>query len=276
MRTRKIIILAAVILVSLAFAGCVKSKYKTRSFMSEEELKKVDDVYNPPVEETSETTAEPEIEPFLEDFDGDAVMTVNGRNVSKEEVVVVYEYLAKLEKHDASYLKVSACREMIRMYACVTQWPDTIDSTQQTLKELKERTNNGVSLSSLIKEYSQEPGVSETDGKLTGVKRGQLSLPFEARAFEAEVGEIIGPFATEFGWHLLEVLARNDDGGEPTVDVQHLLLVHGLDPENLTEIRDKMLIWQNQVQVELLADELKMIMPEYVRPEAIEPVETVE
>jgi len=271
-----LVLVLVLVLVSLAFAGCVKSKYKTRSFMSEEELKKVDEVYNPPVEEGSETTPEPEIEPFLEEFDGDYVMTVNGHNVSKDDVMLLYEYLAKLGEQDAKYNKIRACREMIRVYACMTQWPDTIDTTQRTLNELKESTKNGVSLGSLIKENSQEPGVSESDGKLTGVGRGQLSLPFEARAFEAEVGEIVGPFATEFGWHLLEVLARNDDPEAPTIDVQHLLLVHGLNPDNLTQIREKMQIWQSQVQVVLLADELKELMPEYVRPEVAEPAGTAE
>jgi [acyl-carrier-protein] S-malonyltransferase len=51
------------------------------------------------------------------------------------------------------------------------------------------------------------PAVEPPDGAwvVEDVRRGDLSGPFEDAAFAADLGAVVGPVATEFGWHVIRV-----------------------------------------------------------------------
>ena len=52
--------------------------------------------------------------------------------------------------------------------------------------------------------YSQCPS-GKKGGYLGCFGRGQMVKPFEKAAFNANVGEVVGPVKTEFGYHLIWV-----------------------------------------------------------------------
>ena len=49
-------------------------------------------------------------------------------------------------------------------------------------------------------------------GELT-FRRGQMAPKFESTAFTSPVGELVRPFQTEFGWHVMFVNERTDNSG---------------------------------------------------------------
>ncbi len=61
----------------------------------------------------------------------------------------------------------------------------------------------------LVKQHSTEPGASDSGGDLGTFKRGQMVEAFEKAAFDASVGEIVGPIETDYGWHL--IYKRNEE-----------------------------------------------------------------
>jgi parvulin-like peptidyl-prolyl isomerase len=57
----------------------------------------------------------------------------------------------------------------------------------------------------LAAEFSMDTGNRGQGGDLGWFPHGTMVARFEDAAFAAEVGEVVGPLKTEFGWHLVEV-----------------------------------------------------------------------
>lgn len=59
------------------------------------------------------------------------------------------------------------------------------------------------------KEFSSCPS-KERGGDLGQFGRGQMVPEFDSAAFEAEVGQVVGPVKTQFGYHLIKVEQKNE------------------------------------------------------------------
>ena len=62
---------------------------------------------------------------------------------------------------------------------------------------------------STAKEFSTCPS-KERGGDLGQFGRGQMVPEFDSAAFEAEVGQVVGPVKTQFGYHLIKVEQKNE------------------------------------------------------------------
>jgi len=61
----------------------------------------------------------------------------------------------------------------------------------------------------LVRENSED-GSASGGGELGWTGRGGWVKPFEDAAFGARVGRIVGPVRTQFGWHVIKVLGKDD------------------------------------------------------------------
>ncbi|MCK4720306.1 hypothetical protein KAU08_06590, partial [bacterium] len=132
MRSKRIIILVSLTLLIFTM-GCVKSKYKTRSAMTEEEIEEIENIYNPPAEE--ENDLENDITSFLEGVDGTA-MRVNGLSIDAQDLRNLYTFLLDIRGQSPAEAKRNSVDEFIRIYAVMSQWPDTIDIAVTRLNEI--------------------------------------------------------------------------------------------------------------------------------------------
>ncbi|WP_417567260.1 peptidylprolyl isomerase [Marinobacter sp.] len=84
------------------------------------------------------------------------------------------------------------------------------------IRDLYQQLRNGASFSALAKEYSDDPVSGSDGGNLGWVSPGQMVPAFEQAMLEADVGELRGPFRSQFGWHILQVQERRqkDISGE--------------------------------------------------------------
>ena len=80
--------------------------------------------------------------------------------------------------------------------------------TEQNAKDLLEEIRSGkTSFDMAAREYSMCP--SKRDGGNLGFfERGMMVKPFEDAAFALEIGEISEPVQTQFGWHLIQLIAK--------------------------------------------------------------------
>ena len=70
-------------------------------------------------------------------------------------------------------------------------------------------TKGEITFEDAAKEYSSCPS-SAQGGDLSEFGRGQMVPEFDQVAFEAEIGKVVGPVKTQFGYHLIKVENRKE------------------------------------------------------------------
>ncbi|NOX88833.1 MAG: hypothetical protein GXO77_07390 [Calditrichaeota bacterium] len=103
----------------------------------------------------------------------------------------------------------------------------TKEDTMRVLKEfdsIKQRLANGENFNDLALEYSEDPSVKNNKGELGYFARGDMVKPFEEAAFNAKVGDIVGPIQTAYGYHLIKVEDKKKENGKLKVKVSHILM----------------------------------------------------
>ena len=92
----------------------------------------------------------------------------------------------------------------------------TDSEAEARIRDLYQQLQNGASFSAIAKEYSDDPVSGSDGGNLGWVSPGQMVPAFEQAMIEADVGELRGPFRSQFGWHILQVQERRqkDISGE--------------------------------------------------------------
>ncbi|WP_216696910.1 peptidylprolyl isomerase [Anaerostipes faecalis] len=70
-------------------------------------------------------------------------------------------------------------------------------------------TNGDSTFEDAAKEFSTCPS-GQSGGDLGAFGKGQMVKEFEDAAFAAEIGHVVGPVKTQFGYHLIKVEQKND------------------------------------------------------------------
>jgi len=83
--------------------------------------------------------------------------------------------------------------------------------TEEEAVEVTARLNEGEDFAALAQEYSIDQSNKDEGGYLGYFGRGEMVEQFEIVAFNLGVGEISEPVATEFGYHIVEILDRHEE-----------------------------------------------------------------
>lgn len=89
------------------------------------------------------------------------------------------------------------------------------DSANDIAKEIAD----GLAFEEAAKKYSTCPS-KEKGGDLGYFSKGQMVPEFEKAAFEGEIGKVIGPVQTQFGYHLIRVEDKKEGSVVPFEQVQ--------------------------------------------------------
>lgn len=131
------------------------------------------------------------------------------------------ETLAKMENELASHMaatsvieKVTVEEDEARAYFDQNPAQFTADAQvkakhilvdgEETAKQVAKEIANGKSFEDAAKEYSTCPS-GEKGGDLGYFGKGQMVSEFEKAALEGEIGKVLGPVQTQFGYHLILV-----------------------------------------------------------------------
>jgi peptidylprolyl isomerase/peptidyl-prolyl cis-trans isomerase D len=144
---------------------------------------------------------------------------------------------------EARLVKITDVREAAQpavraRHILIGQRGDAATQREQQLQQaqdLLERIEGGESFETLARQYSQDPGSAARGGELGWFGRGQMVAPFENAAFDAEVGQVVGPVETEFGYHLIQVEER----AEQEVQLAQIALPVGTTSATLRKVRDQ-------------------------------------
>ena len=83
-----------------------------------------------------------------------------------------------------------------------------IEEAQKLAQELYDRIGKGESFADLARAYSDDPGSALEGGDLGWISEGVMVQEFHEAMDTAEVGGLIKPFETQYGWHIALVVAR--------------------------------------------------------------------
>lgn len=84
------------------------------------------------------------------------------------------------------------------------------NEAKKRLLSLKERIIDGDDFAVLARSNSDDKGSAINGGGLNWVGPNDLVPPFEAAMNKLAIGELSEPIQTQFGWHLIQVLERED------------------------------------------------------------------
>ncbi len=79
---------------------------------------------------------------------------------------------------------------------------------EATAQKVRERLLKGEDFGKLAAEFSTDPGTKDQGGLLDWFGRGVMVKEFEEAAFSLPIGEISQPINTPYGYHIIQVLAR--------------------------------------------------------------------
>ena len=80
---------------------------------------------------------------------------------------------------------------------------------EATAKKIIAELNKGADFATLAKQYSKDPGAAAHGGDLGFFKKSEMVPAFADAAFALQTGKITQtPVHTQFGWHVIQVLAR--------------------------------------------------------------------
>ena len=82
--------------------------------------------------------------------------------------------------------------------------------TREEAEAMLIRLDGGADFAELAKEYSQDPGSAEQGGSLGFFARGRMVPEFDEAAFGLAPGQRSGIVETSFGFHIIEVLNRQE------------------------------------------------------------------
>ena len=90
------------------------------------------------------------------------------------------------------------------------------------LLELKKRVEQGADFGKLALKNSDDPSVRVNAGDVGYFTSMQMVYNFEEAAFNAKIGDIVGPIKTKYGYHLIKVTDKRKNPGK--VKVAHILV----------------------------------------------------
>ncbi|GAA4274490.1 peptidylprolyl isomerase [Aquimarina gracilis] len=115
-------------------------------------------------------------------------------------------HILQVEEREKKLGDVSVAHIMIAVNESRTE-----QEAEIRIKEVKQQLDQGVSFSSLAKQYSDDPSTAIDGGKIRRFGQGALnSEKFEKTAFDLQKkGELSAPIKTKYGWHIIKLLEKH-------------------------------------------------------------------
>lgn len=115
--------------------------------------------------------------------------------------------------------------------------PEARKEAKETLESYRQRVIKGeVSISTIARLYSEDPGSAKDGGRYENVGRGVMDPSFEAVAFRLKKGEISNVFETPYGYHFIQLEQRKGE----LVDLRHVLIMPKMSNEDFFNCKLKL------------------------------------
>ncbi len=153
-----------------------------------------------------------------------------------QESVADYEHPDQVKLEYVRFLKVASAEDSLE--------------TKEEVERIRQEIEAGADFAELAAVVSDDEGSAARGGDLGFFGRGQMVTPFEEAAFALAPGELSEPVQTRYGWHLIKVEERLEEGDGERVHARHILLRY--QPSRTTEdsLRSRAEAFQEQATAE--------------------------
>ena len=127
----------------------------------------------------------------------------------------------------------------------------TVAAARREIEEILAQARAGADFAELARQRSQGPSAPR-GGDLGFVPRGQLVKPFEDAAFALQPGEISEVVRTEFGFHIIKLVARRDGQVVPEQQVAAQIRNHLLGAKLVETVAVHVVALREQASVDIL------------------------
>ncbi|WP_397446896.1 peptidylprolyl isomerase [Polaribacter sp. R77954] len=161
-------------------------------------------------------------------------------DVTPEEVRLFYNGLKEKEELPEFSAEIELAQIVIKAKPTKEEIKRIVDK----LTELKKEIEDGASFKMKAIINSDDPGVTNNEGKYEVTKESQFIKEFKEMAFSLDVGQVSKPFKSEFGYHLMQL---HEVKGNMRV-ASHILMQPDVPDSKLAETRK---------QAEQIAEDIK-------------------
>jgi peptidyl-prolyl cis-trans isomerase D len=106
----------------------------------------------------------------------------------------------------------------------------TVGKTDAEVEEIKKKAEDvlkqarkGAKFDELAKKYSEDPGSKDKGGDLSWIRQGQTVPEFEKTAFSLAPGQISDLVKTQYGFHIIKVIEKENAHTKPFEEVKESL-----------------------------------------------------
>lgn len=104
----------------------------------------------------------------------------------------------------------TGANEMVKASHILINFGTNKDSAKKEAENILALTKNG-DFSELAMKYSKDKGSGSKGGDLGFFGKGKMIKEFEQAAFAANVGQIVGPVESQFGFHIIKVIDKKSE-----------------------------------------------------------------
>ena len=150
-----------------------------------------------------------------------AYLLVDGASVAGQVTLSDADLKSFYDAHQAEF----SHKEQVHARHILVMVNDQRDDAQalQRIQEAKKKIEGGADFAKVATEYSDDTASKAAGGDMPPFGRGQMVKEFEDASFGAEIGKLVGPVKSSFGYHLIQVLDKQPGGQTPFEQVKEMI-----------------------------------------------------
>ena len=106
------------------------------------------------------------------------------------------------------------------LFKTVGQTDALVEETKKKAEDVLKQAKKGAKFDELAKKYSEDPGSKDKGGDLGWIRQGQTVPEFERTAFSLAPGQISDLVRTQYGFHIIKVLEKQNAHTKPFEEVK--------------------------------------------------------
>ncbi len=133
------------------------------------------------------------------------------------------EVLAYYQEHQAAFSTPERVHARHILIPANKSDPAEDAKAKQKISEILDQLKNGADFAEVAKAVSEDRGSAQKGGDLGWFVKGQMVPEFEQAAFSLKKADALSdPIRSQFGYHIIQLIARKDAEARPFAEVQNI------------------------------------------------------